>query len=224
MPTPPRIALIHATRVAMGPIEAAMAQGWPEARGLSLLDESLSADSGPGGAAQDELDRRIVALCRHAEGLGVQGILYTCSAFGPGIEQAAAQAAVPVLKPNQAMFEAAMDAGEDIVMLYTFAPALSGMAAEFAAEAVRRGASARLRPVLVPGALAALQAGDQPRHDALIADAAAAAGAADAILLAQFSMACAAPVVQARTAAPVLTSPDAAVAALKSLIVGAAPC
>ena len=214
----PRIALIHATRVAMEPVEAALRRLWPEARALNLLDDSLASDRADGSAGSEELDRRILALCRHAEGLGARGVLYTCSSFGAGIEAAARTSLLPVLKPNEAMFEAAFDAGEDLAMLYTFPPALDGMTREFAEEAARRGSTARLRAVLVPGALEALSAGDAARHDRLIAEAAAGLGAADAILLAQFSMASAAGAARDLTSIPVLTSPDSAVEKLRARV------
>lgn len=227
MPAAPRIALIHATRVAMAPIEAALAELWPEARALTLLDESLTVDAEAGGD-RAALDARINALCRHAEGMAVAGILYTCSAFGPAIEQAAARAAVPVLKPNEAMFEAAISAGEDIVLLYTFAPALEGMAREFAEAAARRGSPARLRPVLAAGAMEALRAGDRAGHDVRVAEAAAAAMPADAVMLAHFSTAPAAAQVAAalapRGGAPVFTSPASAVTKLRALVTGGSPC
>jgi hypothetical protein len=213
-----RIVLIHATRVAIEPIEAALALLWPEAQAVSILEESLAVDRAAGGVSLAELDGRIVTLCRYAETLAPQGILYTCSSFGAGVEEAARQSAVPVLKPNEAMFEEALAQGEDVVMLYTFPPALNGMSREFEEDVAARGVRARLRPVFVPEALEALKAGDADRHDALIAAAAAAVGPADAIMLAQFSMASAGQAAQAATQVPVLSSPDAAVLKLKRLI------
>ncbi|MGO4855335.1 aspartate/glutamate racemase family protein [Phaeovulum sp. W22_SRMD_FR3] len=224
----PRIALIHATRVAIEPIETALKRNWPEAQVISILEESLSLDRASGAASLAELDGRIGQLCRYAEGLSVDGILFTCSSFGVGIEAAAAQSPVPVLKPNEAMYEAALAAGRDIVLLYTFPPAEAGMTREFEEEAARRGSTARLRAEFVPDALAALQAGDLARHDALIALAAAAVVGADAIMLAQFSMASAGPAAATATEIPLLTSPDAAVAKLKACLQGSrltgSPC
>ncbi len=62
-------------------------------------------------------------------------MLFTCSAFGPAIAQAASLIDIPVLKPNEAMFEAALQRGDNIAMIATFKPALSTMEAEFAEEA-----------------------------------------------------------------------------------------
>lgn len=39
-----RIALIHATPVAMPPVIEAFQRGWPEAETMNLLDDSLSSD------------------------------------------------------------------------------------------------------------------------------------------------------------------------------------
>jgi hypothetical protein len=39
-----RIALVHALKHSIVPIEAAFASHWPEARLMNLLDDSLSAD------------------------------------------------------------------------------------------------------------------------------------------------------------------------------------
>jgi len=213
-----RIALIHATRVAIDPIEETARTLWSEAEVISILEESLSLDRATAKVPMDELNRRIVALCRYAESLAPEGILYTCSAFGKGIEEAARTSPLPVFKPNEAMFERALSEGRDIVMLYTFAPAAEGMEREFEKETEQSGSAARLRSIYVPDALAALREGNVQRHNALIAEAAAKIAGADAILLAHFSMARAAPAVRAATSIPVLTSPESAIVKLKRRI------
>ncbi len=220
----PRIVLIHATRVAMAPVDSAFAARWPEAETLSLLDEGLSVDLATARATRAELDGRINALADHAMGMAPDAILYTCSAFGTGIERAAARLDIPVLKPNEAMFESAIAQGGRITMLYTFAPAVEGMEREFHETAKVAGSHATLRSVAVPGALEALRAGDPGRHDELIAAAAGALpeGEADAVMLAHFSMARAADAARRMTRLPVLTSPEAAIGKLKAAL-GVAP-
>lgn len=217
MTAAPRIVLIHATRVAMDPIEAAFRALWPEAQTSALLDEALAADLDSGRVPRAELDDRILRLADYARGLAPDAILFTCSSFGTGIERAARRFDIPVLKPNEAMFEAALAAGRRIAMLYTFAPAAEGMAREFGAAA---GCDAQLIPVLVPGALAALQAGDTQRHHQLVAEAGMrlTGTVADAVMLAHFSMSGAAGPVRAATPLPVLTSPETAIARLRQLL------
>ena len=47
-----RIALIHATPVAMPPVMDAFAHGWPEVETVNLLDDALSRDLARTGAPQ----------------------------------------------------------------------------------------------------------------------------------------------------------------------------
>lgn len=210
----PRIVLIHATRVAIAPIEAAFAEFWPQAETVSILEEGLSLDLAQERMSRAALDERINALADYATGLWPEALLYTCSSFGTGIERAAARLALPVLKPNEAMFDAALDAGTRIVMLYTFPPAVQGMEEEFRAAAKTKGKPAEITSIFVPDALDLLKSGDQAAHDALIAQAARDLPACDAVMLAHFSMTSAAKVVRAATSRIVLTSPEAAVKAL----------
>lgn len=212
-----RIALVHATPVAVAPIAQAVAAGWPEAEAVNLLDESLGIDRARAAELTPELSGRIGALAAHAEAAGAVGVLFTCSAFGPAIEAAARRSGVPVPKPNEAMFDAAFSHGDRIALVCTFAPAVASMVDELEAEARRRGRSVAVTPILCEAALAALHAGDADRHDRLIAEAVAGAQV-DAILLAQFSMARAAPRCRTATRVPVLTSPETAVARLQAAV------
>lgn len=202
-----RISLIHATKIAIDPIVTALDSQWPEVENVSLLDEALSIDRSKNTNLSDDLHGRIVALARYAEGLGSAGILYTCSAFGEAIEDAARTSPLPVLKPNEAMFEKAFTHGDQVVMLYTFPAAVAGMEQEFRDEAQKRNSSASIRSVFAKGAREALEQGDAETHNRIIAETAAQVTGADALLLAHFSMAGAANATRASTDLPVLTSP-----------------
>ncbi|MDR3536009.1 MAG: arylsulfatase [Acetobacteraceae bacterium] len=213
-----RIALIHALKHSIAPIEGAFARLWPDARLANLLDDSLSADLARDGALTPVMTERFLTLAHYARATGANGILFTCSAFGPCIAACArALAPVPVLKPNEAMIEEAIAlAGPTarIGLLATFAPTLASMPAEFAAVAPR----ATLVPCLAAAALEALDRGDAPAHDEHAARAAAALRDVDVVALAQFSLARAAPMVEAATGRPVLTTPDSAVRKLQRLL------
>lgn len=215
----PRIALIHAVAVAIPPVQAAFRTLWPEARTTNLFDDSLPDDRvADGDALTPAMSARIMSLARYVSQAGAQGILFTCSAFGPAIEAAArALAPVPVLKPNEAMFEEALRAGDRIGMLATFGPACASMEAEFAEAASDAGRQAAgLETVLVHGALDALKAGDAASHDQLVADAAPRLRHCDAVMLAHFSTSRALTAVREKVPGlRFLTAPDAAVAALR---------
>ncbi len=215
-----RIALIHALAHSVAPIEAAFARLWPEVRRTNLLDDSLSADLARDGALTPAMTARFLTLARYAAGCGADGILFTCSAFGPCIEAcAAALAPLPVLKPNEAMIEEALAlAGPQgrVGLMASFAPTLASMPAEFAAAAP----GIALVPYLADGALAALDRGDGAEHDRLAGVAAAGLGGCDAIALSQFSLARAAEAVARASGKPVLTTPDSAVRKLRRLLEG----
>ena len=207
-----RIALIHALRHSPPPIEAAFAATWPEARLMNLLDDSLSADLAREGQLTPAMTERFLTLARYAAGTGAQGILFSCSAFGPCIEACARDLApLPVLKPNEAAIEEAVKIGRRIGLLATFPGTLASMPPEFPP-------GVEVVPCLAPGALAALDAGDAATHDRLAAEAAVALRDCDVVLLGQFSLARAASLVAAATGKPVVTTPDSAVAKLKRLL------
>ncbi|HEV2099923.1 MAG TPA: aspartate/glutamate racemase family protein [Stellaceae bacterium] len=179
-----RIALIHAVTVAMQPVQEAFRELWPDAECGNILDDSLSIDRERDGVLTAAMTQRIQTLADYAAATGAAGILFTCSAFGEAIEAAAARAPIPVLKPNEAMFDAALMAGRRIGMLATFAPSVQSMEEEFRAMAQSGRSSATIETYCVPGAMAALKAGDSAAHDGLIAAAAQRFGECDAVLLA----------------------------------------
>jgi hypothetical protein len=216
----PRIALIHATPVAIDPVAQAFATDWPEAEIVNILEDSLSPDRAKADDLTEAMTGRIVALARYAGSTGADGILFTCSAFGPAIEKAATLMELPVLKPNEAMFEQAIETGGDVAMLATFGPAVASMEAEFAEQARLSGVGAKLKSILVDGAMDALRSGDAARHNELVAEAAARLSGVGTIMLAHFSTSRAAAALRQATALPVLTSPGAAVAKMKRLVKG----
>ena len=207
-----RIALIHALRHSPPPIEAAFARLWPEVTLMNLLDDSLSADLSRDGRITEAMTGRFLSLASYARATGADGILFTCSAFGPCIDAVQrALAPLPVLKPNEAMIEEAMAIGGRIGLLASFGPTLQSMPPEFPE-------SLTVTPKLAEGALAALDRGDGAEHDRLAALAAGDLTGCDAIALAQFSLARAASAVAVATGKPVLTTPDSAVRKLKRLL------
>jgi len=213
-----RIALIHAVTVAIEPVQEAFRQLWPEAECVNILDDSLSLDRERDGVLTEAMKRRIWVLAEYGAATGAAGILFTCSAFGEAIEAAAPRLPIPVLKPNEAMFEAALQTGRRVGMLATFSPSVASMEEEFRGMAEANGKRTTIETYCVPGAMAALKAGDGAEHDRLLAEAAPRFADCDAILLAHFSTSRAAPRVTALLDRPVLTSPSSAVAKLKTII------
>ena len=210
-----RIALIHALSHSVAPINDAFARDWPEARRMNLLDDSLSADLARNGKGLDgAMHERFQRLAQYAVDTGAQGILFTCSAFGPCIEAVARRhAGIPVLKPNEAMIDEVAQGQGRLGLIATFAPTLASMPSEFP-----QGTA--IESALAEGALDALNAGETQRHDALIAAQAAALSkrGGTRLALAQYSRARARAACEPASGLPVLTTVDSAVRALRRRI------
>jgi Asp/Glu/hydantoin racemase len=212
-----RIALIHATPLAAQPVATAFASLWPQAQCMNLLDDMLSIDLAKVGTLNEAMTQRMVGLARYAKSYGAQGILFTCSAFGPAIDRARHEVGIPTLKPNEAMFDAALahcaELGREsrIGLLTTFAPAATAMAEELKVSVNQSGLKVHIESGCAPEAMSALNSGDTAKHDALIVENARKLADCDVLLLGQFSMARAKALVEATTGIPTLTSPESAV-------------
>jgi hypothetical protein len=221
----PRIALIHATPLAIQPVNASFQKLWPEAKLQNILDDSLSRDLAALGHLTADMVERFIDLAQYAKRVGCQGILFTCSAFGEAIEAAAAATGIPTLKPNEAMFEEALQVALkakpnpadplSIGLVATFAASIDSMREEFMAMTAHMNRVVNLHGVHVPLAMEALAKGQSQEHDQRIAVGIENMPTCDVMMLAQFSMAAAQTLAQTKTTAPVLTSPDCAVIALQ---------
>ncbi|MBF8747655.1 aspartate/glutamate racemase family protein [Pseudomonas monteilii] len=211
-----RIFLIHATPLAMSPINEAFARLWPEAELCNLLEDSLPRDLSNAGHLTTALKERFMSLAGYAQGAGADAILFTCSAFGEAIDLCKGALSIPVLKPNEAMLEEALDHGGRIALLATFAPSIDSISEEIKAAVELRQTKVTVQ--FVPGAMAALQALDTARHDQLVSEMVGSIADADVICFAQFSMTTAASLCMARTDKPVLTTPDSAVRKLRHIL------
>ncbi len=213
-----RIVLIHATPLAVAPINDTFKLLWPEVEVSNLLDGALSVDRAKEATLTPRLYQRIDALVDYALSIDAAAVLFTCSAFGAAIAASAQGKTLPVLKPNEAMFEDALGKGRNIIMLATFGPAVKGMEEEFRELAAARQVDATLTSYVVPGARDALNAGNAHLHNQLIVEAAMQHQHADAILLAHFSMEIAYPQVSSAVSCAVLSSPQSAVNKLKRVM------
>jgi hypothetical protein len=227
---PARIALISALAQSPAPAMAAMNEVWPQARAFNLLDDSLAGDLAAMGRIGASIVERFLTLGRYAASAqdgqnATEGILFTCSAFRPAIDRVKQELSIPVISPNEAAFEEALDVtasapdGGRVGLLLTFGGSVAPLTAELSAIADSRN---QRMPALIAavadGALDALQRGETSEHDRLIAEAALSMPSVDVLLLGQFSMSRAAPAVAGRRRGRLLTTPHAAVRKLRRLV------
>ncbi|MEU8781268.1 aspartate/glutamate racemase family protein [Streptomyces sp. NPDC048637] len=153
----------------------------------------------------DAVSAEVSAMLAEAAGHGARAALCTCSTIGSVAEAAGAALGLPVLRVDRPMAAAAVAAGQRIAVLAALESTLAPTEALIAQEAQRAGREVRVRTVLVPGAWERFESGDTDGYLSAIAAAAREIRDADAIVLAQASMAPAAEGLD--SGVPVLSSP-----------------
>ncbi|GAA2460707.1 aspartate/glutamate racemase family protein [Streptomyces glaucus] len=203
------LALLHTSPVHVPVFDALRDEIRPGLELRHLVDEELLDRARRAGP--DAVARKVRAVLRRAVADGARAVLCTCSTLGGVAEAGAAGAGVPVLRVDRPMAAAAVAAGPRVVVLAALESTLGPTVALIGEEARRAGRPARVRTRLVDGAWARFAAGDTEEYVRLVASAADAVTGADAIVLAQASMA---PAGRLTTAAvPVLSSPRRGLAA-----------
>jgi hypothetical protein len=153
------------------------------------------------GTVREALDRAVAE--------GARAVLCTCSTIGEVAERAGA--GVPVLRVDRPMAAAAVAAGPRVVVIATVESTLAPTVALVQEEARRAGRPVDVRTLLVEDAWARFEAGDPDGYARAVAEAADTVTDADAIVLAQASMAPAEHLTT--TSIPVLSSPRPGLAA-----------
>ena len=220
---PARIALIHATDLAVEPINQAFAELYPEAQLSNILDDSLLSDLGAnGGEVAPQLLDRLASLVRYGESAGADAVLLTCSSFGPAAAGFQQLVDVPFFRADDALIDAALQRGDRVGVVATVPSAVATAEEALASAAASAGRQIKVSSVLCAESFAALKSGDRELADRLVADAAAALAAdCDVVILAQYSMTGAVAKLPPAVAERVLSSPHQGVIRLKSLFEGA---
>lgn len=215
----PKVFLIHAAAVSMPPINACFASRWPEARVANLLEDALYDDLKEAGGLTEAITDRVCRLGQYCESAGADAIMFTGSAFGPAIDQLRSLSSVPVLKPNEALYEALCAQLGRIALLSTVPVALSSMMSEIGELAKLRGRQPAITPIAIDEAFEALMSGDATTHDRLVTAAIQAQEKAhDVVALGQFSMWTVGEHARRRGSKPLMTTPDTAVDHIRHLL------
>lgn len=203
------LALLHTSPAHIPVFEALRDEDHDGLELRHFVDEELLARArreGPEAVADE-----VRAALEEAVAEGARAVLCTCSTIGGVAEAAAAGVGVPVLRSDRPMAAAAVAAGPRIVVLASVQSTFGPTVALIEEEARRAGRPVEVRTRLVEGAWDRFAAGDGEGCARLVAAAADAVTGADAIVLAQGSMA---PAQQlTTTAVPVLSSPRPGLAA-----------
>ncbi|GGQ13591.1 aspartate/glutamate racemase family protein [Streptomyces mutabilis] len=203
------LALLHTSAVHVPVFDALRDEAHP---GLELRHhveaELLDRARRDGPRAVTDAVRAVV---RRAVAEGARAVLCTCSTIGGVAESVAADAGVPVLRVDRPMAAAAVVAGPRVVVLAALESTLTPTAELIREEARRARRAVEVRARLVEGAWSRFEAGDTEGYLRSVAETAEAVTGADAIVLAQASMAPARE--SAEATALVLASPAPGLAA-----------
>ncbi len=218
MTTPPRIALISAVTAAIAPARSALDELYPEAQVWNILDDRLLSDADDRGGLDDALRARMLRLIDHALAEGADGVLLTCSLYGPVASDVRRDA--PVLAPDEAAFQEIATAGYgSVLVVASFEGARDDSVERLEATLREAGSATAVTGIAVPAAMAATKAQDPHALLAALAEACAPyATQVDAVFLAQYSLAPAAHDLAQTLGIPVLSGPASSAVALRRLL------
>ncbi|HWT02482.1 MAG TPA: aspartate/glutamate racemase family protein [Pyrinomonadaceae bacterium] len=212
-----KVAFIHTSPAAIGPLMQFYTDAAPELEITNLLDDGLLRLLAAKESATAE--RRLSEMIKAAvETYGAELAMITCSSVSKEMAERLAQDfALPILKIDYPMAREAVRAGSKIGVAATFPPTLvptTKLLNEAAAEA---GREIEIVQEVSPDAYTALLVNDLAKHDELLVRVIEQLERRDvsAIVLAQVSMARILPQLDGRVKVPVLSSLHASLEAVR---------
>lgn len=209
----PRIGVIHATPLSLAPITEAMLAEFPHAQVRHVLDDSLLNDLRVAGSLTEDLEQRMERVIEHLLADGIDALQFACSGYVPVVDRAASRLAIPVRKPDEAMYRELADGGHDHVgILATVQPALDLATQQLQQLLDATSAATEITTRCVPEAMDAAQLGDDAELARLLTAAVndLLGSGAVVVAFAQYSMSPVAEMVAELTGVPVVTGPRAA--------------
>lgn len=217
------LALIHTSPTLTPVFGALCAAQMPEVQIFHMVDESLIKETIRAGRLQGTTIRRLLRLIESAEQAGTDAVIVTCSSLGPGVALAQRLFETPVIRVDEAMAEEAVRMGRRIGVAATLRTTLEPTIALLEEKAAEAGRQIEIVSSLCHGAFDAVLAGDTDTHDRILSAALREEMRdVDLVVLAQASMARIAKAMPSGTlSAPVLSSPELAVARARELLAAA---
>jgi len=203
-----RVAFIHTSPAAIGPLMKFYAEAAPELEITTLLDDGLLRllKAGDSATAQARLNDMVRVA---AETYDAGAAMVTCSSVSKEmVERISEGFELPVLKIDYPMAREAVRAGGKVGVAATFEPTLGPTRRLLSEAAAEAGADVEIVEEVAAEAYDALLSGDAERHDELLLASVSRleARGVSVIVLAQVSMARILPKLAGRAGVPVLSS------------------
>ncbi len=214
------LVLIHTISPLILMFDRLCAEILPGVQPRHILDEPLLEGIRQRGGLVSSDATRLWDHLKMAESIRGRAVLVTCSTISPLVDNLRPLTALPVVKINEAMTAAAVQAGPRLGVLTTDPTALSPVQQMLEAQARLIGKEITCEAVLVEDAFAALINRDSDTHNRLIREAIIEVSPrVDAMVLAQASMAGVLEQIPERDRlAPIFTSPRLALEQVRTLI------
>lgn len=201
------------------PLKKVFQELLPDVRLFNIIDDSLIGDVVRAGHIPEVVSKHLYQYYRHAEEIGADVILNTCSSVGDVADEARTSFGVPIVRIDEWMAAKAVAGYKRIAVLATLPSTLEPTLRLIQRKADEAGVEAQLVSGLAEGAFDALVGGKPEEHDRLLLETAKrVADTADVLVLAQGSMARMEQALAEATGKPVLSSPRSGVEQVKALL------
>ena len=215
-----KLAFVHTSPAAVGPLMQFYAGAAPELEITNLLDDGLLRLLAAKDLATAEA-RLSDMVGVAAETYGAEAAMITCSSVSKEMaERIAERFELPLLKIDYPMARRAVRAGGRVGVAATFPPTLGPTRRLLSEAAEEAGAEVEIIEEVVAEAYDALLTGDAERHDELLLAGVSRleARGASVVVLAQVSMARVLPKLDGRVGVPVLSSLHTSLTAVREAL------
>lgn len=203
----PTLFFIHTVLPLAPGFKTLAARTLPDWKTLSIVDESLLADTIERGTLSPRTVQRLATHVFSAADAGAEAIVVTCSTLGGAVDHIRPLLSVPLFRIDRGMAEEAVRKASRIGVLATLPTTLSPTTALIRDCARQSDRECEIVDRLCEGAFSRLADGDRSGHDArVVSGFEIIARSADIVVLAQASMASA--LEGHVTDVPYLTSPE----------------
>ena len=202
----PDIAFLHTSPVHVPTFEKLMQEMAPGLRAAHVVREDLLADAQREGADNAALGERIRKAMADTGAGGAPVVVCTCSTIG-GVAESVQADAFSATRIDRAMADRAVGSGKPILLVAALESTLGPTKALLLSSADRQGVAPSIENLVVKDAWTHFSSGDQARYiESIVAAVAGADAASRTVVLAQASMAPAAPAL-AKLGITALSSP-----------------
>lgn len=193
----------------MEPLKEVFKENLPDCHLINIIDDSLISEVIKHGEVTQGVKQRLYQYYKIASDLGASAILNTCSSVGEVAEKSQDFFDIPIVRIDSLMAKEAVEKYSSVGVLATLPTTLNPTIRLLEKLATKHGKSIKLVHGLAEGAYEALVNGKPSEHDHILFKTAERLGKeADALILAQGSMARVEKKLFEKIGKPVLSSPQ----------------